>query len=162
MLAGPADGWDGWCLEPGRCRQMQAGPNFAPPPHPTARPQMLTGREAWEECGSPMQIMYSVGVERRRLPIPPGCPSGLAKLLKECWRHNAPLRPTFSEALQRLRQMRAQDSFRLKRPALLKYPADSSAGAGSAGAGSSSSSRKVALTGAGGGRPGTGWSPAFA
>ena len=120
---------------------------------------MLTGREAWEECGSPMQIIYAVGVERRRLPIPPGCPSAVAKLLKECWRHNAPLRPTFSEVLQRLRQMRAQDSFRVKRPALLKYPADSSA--------AGSSSRKVALPSASGGgklagRPAAGWSPAFA
>ena len=122
---------------------------------------MLTGREAWEECGSPMQIIYAVGVERRRLPIPLGCPSAIAKLLKECWRHNAPLRPTFSEVLQRLRQMRAQDSFRLKRPALINYPADSSGG--SAGG---SSSRKIALPGAGAakpaGRPGSGWSPAFA
>ena len=117
---------------------------------------MLTGREAWEECGSPLQVIYAVGVERRRLPIPPGSPSAIAKLLQECWRHNAPLRPTFNEVLQRLRQMRAQDSFRLKHPALLKYPAESSG----------SSSRKVALAGTGGGkpaaRPGTGWSPAFA
>ena len=37
----------------------------------------------------------AVGVERRRLPIPADCPPPLAKLLKECWRHNAPLRPTF-------------------------------------------------------------------
>ena len=69
---------------------------------------------------------------------------------------------TESEAvLQRLRQMRAQDSFRLKRPALINYPADSSGG--SAGG---SSSRKIALPGAGAakpaGRPGSGWSPAFA
>ena len=121
---------------------------------------MLTGREAWEECASPMQIIYAVGVERRRLPIPPGCPSAIAKLLKECWRHNAPLRPTFAEVLQRLRQMRAQDSFRLKSPALLKYPADSISGRAGA------SSRKVALPSIGGGklaaRPVTDWSTAFA
>lgn len=70
---------------------------------------MLTGRQAWEELGSPLQVIYAVGVERRRLPIPPGCPPTLAKLMKECWRHNAPLRPSAGELLQRLRQMQSQD-----------------------------------------------------
>lgn len=74
--------------------------------------QMLTGRQAWEECDSPLQVIYAVGVERRRLPIPAGCPPALGSLLKECWRHNAGLRPSFTEVLVRLRALRSQDSFR--------------------------------------------------
>lgn len=75
---------------------------------------MLTGRVAWEGL-EPLQIMFAVGVERRRLPIPPGCPPALAKLLKECWRHNAPLRPSFREIVQRLRQLQSQDRFKTAR-----------------------------------------------
>ena len=52
-----------------------------------------------------MQIIYAVGVERRRLSIPAACPPPLAHLLKECWRHNAPLRPSFPEVVQRLRAL---------------------------------------------------------
>ncbi|PSC72746.1 serine threonine-kinase EDR1 isoform X1 isoform A [Micractinium conductrix] len=74
--------------------------------------EMLTGHEAWAELASPYAIIYAVGVERRRLPIPPGCPPALANLLKECWRHNGPLRPSFQEVLARLRTIRSQDSFR--------------------------------------------------
>lgn len=94
---------------------------------------MLTGRQAWEELESPLQVMYAVGVERRRLPIPPGCPPALAKLLKECWRHNAPLRPSFGEIVQRLRQLQSQDRFKTARlpsakPASSKVPQASKVG----------------------------------
>lgn len=51
----------------------------------------------------------AVGVERRRLPIPADCPPALRKLIKECWRQSAPLRPSFPELLQRLQEMRAQE-----------------------------------------------------
>lgn len=49
----------------------------------------------------------AVGVERRRLPVPADCPPPLRKLIKECWRHHAALRPSFAVVLQRLREMRA-------------------------------------------------------
>lgn len=47
--------------------------------------ELLTGRQAWEELDSPLQVIFAVGVQRRRLPIPPGCPPPLAKLLKVGW-----------------------------------------------------------------------------
>ena len=92
--------------------------------------QLLTGREAWEGCSNPVQIIFAVGVERRRLPIPAACPPPLAHLLKECWRHNAPLRPSFSEVVQRLRALRSlehqrQQQHSAKSSSLLAYPADS-------------------------------------
>ena len=89
--------------------------------------QLLTGREAWEGCSNPVQIIYAVGVERRRLSIPAACPPPLAHLLKECWRHNAPLRPSFPEVVQRLRALRSLEHQRhCTKPSLMAYPADSS------------------------------------
>lgn len=82
---------------------------------------MLTGLPAWQELVSPLQVMFAVGVERQRLPIPAGCPPALARLLKECWRHNPPLRPSFPEVLARLRKIRAQDSLLQLQPVLLKH-----------------------------------------
>jgi hypothetical protein len=53
-----------------------------------------------------MQIVMAVGVEKRRLPLPPDCPPALARLLRECWRHSAALRPGFPEILERVRKMK--------------------------------------------------------
>jgi hypothetical protein len=53
-----------------------------------------------------LQIIMAVGVEQRRLPIPADCPPELRKLIKECWRHHANLRPSFAEVLQRLREIK--------------------------------------------------------
>ena len=64
------------------------------------------------------------------------------------WRHNAPLRPSFPEIQQRLRQLRSQDAFKLR--GLLVPPAAAKPAAGPAG--SSSGSRKVS----------GGWRPAAA
>jgi hypothetical protein len=54
-----------------------------------------------------MQIIMNVGVERKRPPIPPECPPPLARLIRECWRHNAALRPGFGDIARRLRAMRS-------------------------------------------------------
>ncbi|KAI3435572.1 hypothetical protein D9Q98_001637 [Chlorella vulgaris] len=80
--------------------------------------ELLTGREAWEECVSPMQIIFAVAVERRRPAIPSGCPPAIARLLKECWRHNAPLRPSFAEIVSRLSKMRSQSMLLQLQPAV--------------------------------------------
>lgn len=53
---------------PTSCPALPSSP--ATPVSPVTLPpgpwlQMLTGRVAWEEMTSPMQIMYAVGVERR-------------------------------------------------------------------------------------------------
>ena len=62
--------------------------------------------------------MYLVAVERRRLPLPAGCPKPMQRLLHECWRHNAHLRPCFPEVLTRLRKLRQQDRLLHLPPAL--------------------------------------------
>jgi tRNA A-37 threonylcarbamoyl transferase component Bud32 len=71
--------------------------------------ELITGRQPWEECTNIMQIVMAVGCERRRPPIPPGCPPQLARLIRECWRHNPALRPGFAEIIDRIRQMKRED-----------------------------------------------------
>lgn len=71
--------------------------------------EMLTGKQPWEECSNIMQIVMAVGCERRRPPMPAGVPPALSRLIRECWRHNAALRPGFSEIIDRIRQMRRED-----------------------------------------------------
>ena len=71
--------------------------------------EMITGRQPWEECSNIMQIVMAVGCERRRPPMPAGVPPALSRLIRECWRHNAALRPGFSEIIDRIRQMKRED-----------------------------------------------------
>lgn len=77
---------------------------------------MLTGRQPWAELASPLQVLFVVGVERRRLPIPPGTPPPLARLLREAWRHSAALRPTSASLLRRVRQLRSAEQLALQKP----------------------------------------------
>jgi len=72
--------------------------------------ECVTGRQPWEECTNIMQVVMAVGCERRRPPIPSACPPALAKLIRECWRHNAALRPGFDEILDRVRQIRREET----------------------------------------------------
>lgn len=72
--------------------------------------ECITGRQCWEECSNMMQIVMAVGCERRRPPLPADCPPPLAKLIRECWRHNAALRPGFDEILERLRKIRREEA----------------------------------------------------
>ncbi|KAL4541302.1 hypothetical protein Ndes2437B_g05682 [Nannochloris sp. 'desiccata'] len=88
--------------------------------------ELITGRQPWEECTNIMQIVMAVGCERRRPPIPPGCPPPLARLIRECWRHNPALRPGFAEIIDRIRQMKREDG------AAEAFGAASMAGAGAA------------------------------
>ena len=67
--------------------------------------ELLTGQEAWAGM-SPLQIALVVGVDRRRLPILPGCPPPLARLLKACWRSVPDQRPAFSTILGAVRALR--------------------------------------------------------
>lgn len=68
--------------------------------------ECITGRQPWEECSNIMQIVMAVGCEKRRPPLPADCPAPLARLIRECWRHNAALRPGFAEILERIRGMK--------------------------------------------------------
>lgn len=89
--------------------------------------ELITGRQPWEECTNIMQIVMAVGCERRRPPMPPGCPPPLARLIRECWRHNPALRPGFAEIIDRIRQMKREDG------TAEAFGAASKAGAGPAG-----------------------------
>ncbi|KDD74681.1 hypothetical protein H632_c1138p2, partial [Helicosporidium sp. ATCC 50920] len=68
--------------------------------------EMLTGRAPWQECEHVMHIVMAVGVQHRRLEVPRGTPLGLAKLLRECWRSQPRLRPSFAQILDRLQELR--------------------------------------------------------
>ena len=72
--------------------------------------ELITGKQMWGHCTNLMQIVMAVGCERRRPPLPAGCPQLLARLIQECWRHNPALRPGFPEIVERLRGMRAEDA----------------------------------------------------
>jgi hypothetical protein len=70
---------------------------------------MITGQQPWSECCNILQIVMAVGCQRRRPTIPSGCPRQLARLIRECWRHNPALRPGFAEIIDRIRQMKKED-----------------------------------------------------
>lgn len=86
---GPGSGWEGPSIIQMAGPLLRCTVATAPllplthPTPPSPAPQMLAGQQAWSELASPMQIIYAVGVQRRRLPIPPGCPPPIARLLKD-------------------------------------------------------------------------------
>ncbi len=48
------------------------------------------------------QVIYVVGVLKKRLRIPDSCPDALRQLICECWQDDADLRPPFSDIVPRL------------------------------------------------------------
>lgn len=73
---------------------------------------MLTGKEPWSSASNIMQICMLVGLQRQRPAIPQQCPACLSKLIRECWRHNPVLRPSFDEIVNKLRGMRDEDTMK--------------------------------------------------
>lgn len=69
----------------GRCSPIHCRPSHHSPTSGTLTTpsQMLTGQQAWADLESPLQVLFAIGVQRKRLPIPPGCPPPIARLLKE-------------------------------------------------------------------------------
>jgi hypothetical protein len=57
----------------------------------------------------PVQIIFHVGVRKRRLLIPAGCPGSLARLLRDCWAEAPAERPTFRAIQQTLARMSFDD-----------------------------------------------------
>ena len=53
-----------------------------------------------------MQIIYMVGVLKRRLPIPRQAPCIMRMLIETCWHQEAAMRPSFEDILPTL-QVRA-------------------------------------------------------
>ncbi|QDZ22108.1 serine/threonine-protein kinase [Chloropicon primus] len=68
--------------------------------------ECLTGQKPWADKLLPMQVVVAVGVEGDRLPLPSGCPISLKRLIRDCWRHDPRLRPTFREIKLRLAYLR--------------------------------------------------------
>ena len=46
-----------------------------------------------------LDVNFDGGVQRQRLPIPPHCPTFLAKLMQDCWKEDPDDRPTFAQIL---------------------------------------------------------------
>ena len=61
--------------------------------------ECFTGCIPWGELNTPMQVIFAVGVQKQRLPVPPHCPTFLARLMADCWREDPEERPTFSKIL---------------------------------------------------------------
>lgn len=50
----------------------------------------------------PAQVIYVVGVLKKRLQIPDECPKVLKQLICECWHDDPDVRPQFSAIVPRL------------------------------------------------------------
>ncbi|GAB0495206.1 hypothetical protein MMPV_006504 [Pyropia vietnamensis] len=63
--------------------------------------ELYTRREPWKGL-RPVQILFKVGVEGARLPIPADLPPPIAALLRECWADDPAERPDMSHILRTL------------------------------------------------------------
>lgn len=63
--------------------------------------EMITGEVPWDGA-TPMQVIFAVGVQRQRLPLPPSCPEAMQGLVERCWAADPGVRPGFPEILQSL------------------------------------------------------------
>lgn len=64
--------------------------------------ESFTGKIPWSEKQIPVQIVMAVGIEKKRLPVPASMPRGMKVMLRDCWRHDPRLRPSFKELLSKL------------------------------------------------------------
>ena len=63
--------------------------------------EMAAAEVPWDGA-TPMQVIFAVGVQRQRLPLPPSCPAALLQLIERCWAADPRVRPGFHEILQSL------------------------------------------------------------
>ncbi|PNH07216.1 Serine/threonine-protein kinase CTR1 [Tetrabaena socialis] len=61
--------------------------------------ECLSGEQPWKELQNPMQVIFVVGVQCQRPPLPPDCPEPLAELIGRCWADDPVDRPAFSEVV---------------------------------------------------------------
>eukprot|EP00884_Botryococcus_braunii_P000534 jgi/Botrbrau1/10481/Bobra.0133s0085.1 len=64
--------------------------------------EMLTGKMPWASLSTPLQVIYVVGVQKRRLDIPSDCTAVLRQIIRECWAEDPDARPSFHTILQML------------------------------------------------------------
>ena len=66
--------------------------------------ELLTGQQPWQELDHPMQIIFAVGVQGQRLPVPDACPALMSDLLHACWDESPDGRPAFAVLEEQLRK----------------------------------------------------------
>mmetsp|Transcript_27257 Transcript_27257/g.38413 ORF Transcript_27257/g.38413 Transcript_27257/m.38413 type:complete len:685 (+) Transcript_27257:201-2255(+) len=66
----------------------------------------LVTREEPHQGVPPFQVVFAVGTQGVRPPIPSTCPTEFAKLIKDCWAESPTARPSFDEIILRLQSMR--------------------------------------------------------
>jgi len=75
--------------------------------------ELLTLKVPWEECVHPYQLVHLVVAQGQRPPMPTSCEPptsvfvGLCELTQQCWAKEPELRPSFLDAVTRLRVMSA-------------------------------------------------------
>ncbi|KAG2501064.1 hypothetical protein HYH03_000883 [Edaphochlamys debaryana] len=69
--------------------------------------ECLTGEQPWAELQNPMQVIFVVGVQCQRPPLPPTTPPDLAALIAACWADDPAARPAFVEVIGALRGLLA-------------------------------------------------------
>lgn len=70
--------------------------------------ELLTGEQPWSDLDHPMQIIFAVGVQCQRLPIPEGLPSAMCELLNACFDDRPECRPPFSALVEVLSGLLAE------------------------------------------------------
>ena len=65
--------------------------------------EILTSRVPWEELLNPVQVVYAVGVQGRRLIIPEDLDEDMKRVIDSCWQSRPEARPSFSDLLEDLR-----------------------------------------------------------
>ncbi|KXZ44336.1 hypothetical protein GPECTOR_69g429 [Gonium pectorale] len=61
--------------------------------------ECLTGEQPWSELQNPMQVIFLVGVQCQRPPLPASTPAPLAELINACWADSPDDRPPFTQVL---------------------------------------------------------------
>lgn len=59
--------------------------------------------------GAGLQVIFVVGVQCQRPPIPDDCPAMLSQLISRCWDDDPGARPAFPEVVARLKVGAARD-----------------------------------------------------
>ena len=70
--------------------------------------ECFTGEIPWN-THSPLQVIFAITVEERRLPLPDSMPVFLRDLIHECWLEQPTARPKFNDILLRVRRERYGD-----------------------------------------------------
>ena len=61
--------------------------------------ECIAGEIPWGYLTTPMQVIFAVGVQKQRLPIPEHCPPALRDLIEDCWHEEPADRPDFCTIL---------------------------------------------------------------